>query len=63
MPKPKPGPGRSEIVGQRVGYEPASEAEHFIRCRVCGGGVDMGDLAQVFDHEGALAHPAQDRAH
>jgi uncharacterized C2H2 Zn-finger protein len=37
------------------------EAEHFVRCPACGGWIDCRDLAQVFEHEGPLPRPAQDR--
>jgi hypothetical protein len=47
--------------GQRGGGEPATEAEHYIRCPTCAGLIDMRDLAQVMKHEGPLPHPALDR--
>jgi hypothetical protein len=40
---------------------PESEAEHFIRCPACDGWIDCRDLGHVFEHEGPLPHPAQDR--
>jgi hypothetical protein len=43
----KPG----EIIGTRVGGEPANEADHFFKCKACGQAVDMLDLGQVFHHE------------
>jgi hypothetical protein len=52
---------RGEIIGDRVGGDPKSEAEHFIKCPKCGGYVDMRDLGQVLEHEGPLPHPAQDQ--
>ena len=52
---------RSEIVGQRVGGKPKSEAEHFTQCATCSGYFDMRDLGQVMEHEGPLPHPAQDK--
>jgi hypothetical protein len=48
-------------IGRRVDQQPTDEAEHFIRCPGCGGGIDCGDLGQVFEHEGPLPHPAQDQ--
>jgi hypothetical protein len=45
--KPKPG----EIIGTRVGGEPANEADHFFVCKACGQAVDRRDLGQVFHHE------------
>ena len=52
---------RGEIIGQRFGAEPKSEADHFTRCKGCGGYFDMRDLGQVFEHEGPLPHPVQDK--
>jgi hypothetical protein len=39
-----------------------TEADRYNRCRLCGGFVDIFDLAWVEDHEGPLPHPACDRA-
>jgi hypothetical protein len=39
-----------------------TEAEHFKRCPLCGGYVDMRDLIRLDDHQGPLPHPACDRA-
>jgi hypothetical protein len=51
---------RAEACGRRPG--PAlSEAEHYFKCEACGGFFDMSDLAQVYDHEGPLPHPACDQ--
>ena len=52
---------RGRYFGSRVGAQPANEAEHFMRCPACAGWIDCRDLAQVFEHEGPLPHPAQDR--
>lgn len=52
---------RGKYIGKRVGDPPVDEAEHFIKCAVCGGWIDCRDLGQVFQHEGPLPHPAQDR--
>jgi len=30
--------------------QPQSEAEHFIRCTICGETFDMRDLGQVIEH-------------
>jgi hypothetical protein len=36
---------RGQIIGERVGGEPADEAEHFLkRCPTSGGVIDMRDL-------------------
>ena len=61
MPESRKPLRRGEIIGKRVGGEPAEEAEHVIKCPTCGGYVDMRDLAQVLEHEGPLPHPVQDR--
>jgi hypothetical protein len=63
MPDRSRRPQRGEIIGECVGGEPKSEADHFIKCPTCGGWVDMRDLGQVLEHEGPLPHPAQDRSH
>ena len=47
--------------GEIVGGEPPAEAEHFLRCPVCGGYFDLRDLAQVIERAGPLPHPAQDQ--
>ena len=52
---------RGESIGQRLGGEPESEADHYMRCPACGGYFDMRDLGQVLEHEGPLPHPAQDK--
>ena len=52
---------RGKYIGTRVGQPATDEAEHFIKCPGCGGWIDCRDLAQVFEHEGPLPHPAQDR--
>ena len=36
---------------ERVGGDPASESEHFIRCWACGELIDMRDLDAVLVHE------------
>jgi hypothetical protein len=52
---------RGTIIGQYTGA-PRTEAEHFARCPLCGGYVDMRDLVWCEDHQGPLPHPASDRA-
>lgn len=39
-----------EIIGQRVGGEPSSEAEHFFVCGDCGQSFDMRRLDEVLYH-------------
>ena len=39
-----------------------SEAEHFKRCPLCGGYVDMRDRVWLEEHQQPLPHPACDRA-
>ena len=48
---------RGKIIGKQTGGPPLNEAEHFC----CGGYFDMRDLSAVFDHEGPLPHPVEDR--
>lgn len=37
--------------GKPVGtWQPHCEADHFIRCTICGEVFDMRDLGQVVDH-------------
>jgi hypothetical protein len=52
---------RGKYSGRRLGDQPKDEAEHFIRCPACRGWIDCRELAQVFEHEGPLPHPAQDQ--
>jgi len=52
---------RGTIIGRRVTGPPLTEAEHFRRCPLCGGYVDMRDRVWLDDHQGALPHPACDR--
>jgi len=52
---------RGRYIGKLVGARPKDEAEHFIKCPTCGGWIDCRDLGQVFEPEGPLPHPAQDR--
>jgi hypothetical protein len=49
-------------MGERGGGAPLDEGENFFKCDKCAGWFDARDLAWVEDHEGALPHPAQDRA-
>lgn len=55
-------PAGHQIVGERIGGEPADEAEHFYLCKACQQPVDMRDLAAVFHHEepGHEPLPAED---
>lgn len=52
---------RGKYIGTRVDRQATSEAENFIKCQDCGGLIDCRDLGSVFDHEGPLPHPVQDR--
>ena len=36
-------------------------ADSHIRCRACGGWIDVSDLGAVVDHCGPLPHPAIDQ--
>jgi hypothetical protein len=37
------------------------EAEHFWKCKSCGGYFDMRDLGAVLEHEEPLPHPVEDQ--
>ena len=37
------------------------EADRLMRCPACGGWIVCRDLGQVFEDEGELPHPAEDR--
>lgn len=52
---------RGKYIGKPVDDQPANEAEHFMLCPACHGYFDMRDLAQVFEHDGPLPHPSQDK--
>jgi hypothetical protein len=52
---------RGTIIGRQVTGPHLSEAEHFRRCPLCGGYVDMRDRVWLDDHQGPLPHPACDR--
>jgi hypothetical protein len=54
--KIKPG----QIIGYRMGGEPATESEHFYTCNRCGQAVDKRDLGQVFHHEVPNHQPLAD---
>jgi hypothetical protein len=60
MPMDEPRP-RGTIIGRQVSGL-LSEAEHFQRCPLCQGYVDIRDLVWCEDHQGPLPHPACDRA-
>lgn len=50
------------VIGRDgLGAARPTEADHFIDCPTCGGKIDCRDLAAVFEHEGPLPHPAQDK--
>jgi hypothetical protein len=51
---------RGEYMGTSPGW-PLTDATRFRRCRLCGGYIDILDLAWVQDHEGLLPHPVQDQ--
>ncbi len=53
---------RGTVLGERADRRRVREAEHFFRCKACGGYFDARDLAWVKDHEGPLPHPACDQA-
>jgi hypothetical protein len=58
MDEPRP---RGTVFGEHVGGPRLSEAEHFRKCPLCGGYVDMRDRFWLEDHQTALPHPPCDR--
>jgi len=61
MPTDEPKP-RGTVIGKQSSGPPLSEAEHFERCPLCGGHVDMRDRVWLEEHQQPLPHPACDRA-
>jgi hypothetical protein len=59
MPIHPPTP-RGTVFGEQVGGWPSSEAEHYFKCRFCGGYFDARDWGWIEEHLGPLPHPAQD---
>ena len=51
---------RGTMLGERVDRRRVREADHYFRCRMCGGFIDARDLVWVEDHRVPLPHPAQD---
>jgi hypothetical protein len=60
MPIDEPRP-RGTVLGERADRRRAPEAEHFFRCKTCGGFIDARDVAWIEDHEGPPPRPAQDQ--
>jgi hypothetical protein len=56
--EPKP---RGTAIGKQITGRPLTEAEHFRKCPLCGGYVDMRDRVWLDEHHQPLLHPAQDR--
>jgi hypothetical protein len=50
------------VMGEQVSGPRLTEAEHFRKCPLCGGYVDMRDRVWLDDHQGPLPHPACDGA-
>jgi hypothetical protein len=61
MPIDEPRP-RGTVLSERADGQHVPEAEHFFRCKACGGYFDARDLVWFQDHEGPLPHPAGDGA-
>jgi hypothetical protein len=57
--EPRP---RDTVIGKQISGPLLSEAEHFKRCPICHGYVDLRDRVRLDDHQGPLPHPACDRA-
>jgi hypothetical protein len=51
---------RGKYLDERPRRSHANAADSHIRCRACGGWIDVSDLA-VVDHAGPLPHPAIDQ--
>jgi hypothetical protein len=51
---------RGTMLGERTDRRRVREADHYFRCRICGGVIDARDLVWVEEHQGPLPHPAQD---
>ena len=51
---------RGKYMGTQNSGLPMTEADRFERCPICGGFVDVADLAWVEDHEGPLRYPLSD---
>jgi len=47
------------VLGERTDGRRVREAEHFFRCKACGGYFDARNLVWTGEHEGVLPHPAQ----
>jgi len=52
---------RGTIIGRQVGGPPLTEAEHFRRCPLCAGYVDLRDRVWLEEHQQPLPPPACDR--
>jgi hypothetical protein len=53
---------RGTVIGKVTGGPPLTEAEHFFKCEMCGGWLDIRDLGAVLDHEEPLPDPECDQA-
>jgi hypothetical protein len=45
--------------GVRADHKP-TRAAHYVRCAVCGGWIDICDIAATLAHQGPLPHPVDD---
>jgi hypothetical protein len=52
---------RGRYLDERLRRTPADAADCHVRCRHCGGWIDVSDLGSVVDHAGDLPHPAIDQ--
>jgi hypothetical protein len=57
--EPRP---RGTVTGKQVSGPPLSEAEHFRKCPLCDGSIDLRDRVWLEEHQQPLPHPAQDQA-
>jgi hypothetical protein len=57
--EPRP---RGVVIGRQITGPRLSEAEHFRKCPMCGGYVDMRDRVWLEEHQEPLPHPPIDQA-
>jgi hypothetical protein len=57
--EPRP---RGVVIGRQITGPRLTEAENFRKCPLCGGYVDMRDLAWLEEHQEPLPHPSCDGA-
>jgi hypothetical protein len=52
-------------IPRNTGYDAdgraKTDADHYLKCPLCGGWIDMRDLGAVISHNGPLPHSQDDR--